>query len=171
MSSSSQETGALYLGCWGCTCWPGSSGVGETKRTGMSLFQSHRGGDTQGPGQGIPTAVMHPRVLLGTCSSLDAEAPGKSFRKYVLIKTSFTIMFKTELNGKQQRGGGSGGPGTTKQPACPSAPAWPPGVSPGSELGSASPCIEASSPGPSDRPWSTRGYRGVAVKPSPPRPC
>lgn len=104
MSSSAQETGALYLGCWGCTCRPGLSGVEGTKRTGMSLFQSHRGGDNQGPGQGIPTAVMHLRVLLGTCSFLDAEAPGKSFRKYVLTKSSFTIMFKTELNGKQQRG-------------------------------------------------------------------
>lgn len=46
--------------------------------------------------------------------------------------------------------GGSGGPGTTKQPPAhlhlPSLP----GGSPGSEPGFASPCIEASSPGPLD---------------------
>lgn len=72
------------MGCWGCTCRPGSSDVWGTKKTGMSLFQCHRGGDTPGPRQGIPIAVMHPRVVLGTRSSLDAEALGKAFRKYVL---------------------------------------------------------------------------------------
>ena len=50
----------------------------------MSLFQCHRGGDTPGPRQGIPIAVMHLRVMLGTHSSLNAEALGKAFRKYVL---------------------------------------------------------------------------------------
>lgn len=99
--------------------------------------------------------MMHPRVVLGTGSSLDAEALGKAFRKYVLAKSSFTSMFKTELSGKQHRRVEVG------DLVLPSSP--PPictclaslGVSPGSEPGSASPGIEASSLGPSDGPWAS----------------
>ena len=40
---------------------------------------------------------------MGTRSFLDAHGPGKSFEKDVLGRSSFPIMFKTELSGKQQR--------------------------------------------------------------------
>ena len=72
---------------------------------------------------------------MGTRSFLDAHGPGKSFEKDVLGRSSFPIMFKTELSGKQQRVEEVEG----LHPSL-SAPIRPPWVgASGSEPGSASP--------------------------------
>ena len=63
---------------------------------------------------------------MGTGSSLGAEALGKAFRKYVLAKSFFTSMFKTELSGKQHRRVEVGDLVLPSTAPPPSAPAWPP---------------------------------------------
>lgn len=92
-------------------------GWGQGRRIGTGTFQSRRGGGAAAVGLGdaflMALGTMASERCVGTCSSLKLRAQGSR-----LGKSSFTIIFKTELSGRTKQRWGSGGTGATVQPAA-----------------------------------------------------